>query len=313
MDIIWLIVGLFLIIAASDILVDAASSIAIKLKIPKTLIALTVVAFGTCMPEFAISFSSIASNNGSVALANVIGSCIINIVLIIGIASITHPIKIRNETVKKELPILLIITAIFSLVLINRLRYDVPFLNRIDGIILLSSFLIFIYYLITVFRKKNQELNEEQPKYELKKAVIYITISLILIIISSELLVNSAVNLATDLGVSQKKITMIVIIIGTSLPELVMTITAAKKNEFELAIGNIIGTNIFNISVVLGLPLVIFGKVQILDFSIIDVLIVFIAALFLYIFSKSEKILSRIEGVFLVLIFIVYYGYILFA
>lgn len=313
MDIIWLIVGLFLIIAASDILVDAVSSIAIKLKIPKTLIALTVVAFGTCMPEFAISFSSIASNNGSVALANVIGSCIINIVLIIGIASITHPIKIRNETVKKELPILLIITAIFSLVLINRLRYDVPFLNRIDGIILLSSFLIFIYYLITVFRKKNQELNEEQPKYELKKAVIYITISLILIIISSELLVNSAVNLATDLGVSQKIITMIVIIIGTSLPELVMTITAAKKNEFELAIGNIIGTNIFNISVVLGLPLVIFGKVQILDFSIIDVLIVFIAALFLYIFSKSEKILSRIEGVFLVLIFIAYYGYILFA
>lgn len=313
MNYFWLISGLIVIIISANILVDSAASLAIRLKIPKSIIALTIIAFGTCAPELAISFSSISSSNGTVALANVIGSCIINIVLIIGIASMIHPIKIQNQTVKKELPILLIITTLFCLIIYNRISQTTPFLNRLDGILLLSAFSIFVFYLFRIIRNNNVELTEEKPKYSLNKSIIYIIITLVLIFISSELLVKNAVAIADQLGISEKIITMVIIIIGTSLPELVMTITAAMKNEFELAIGNIIGTNIFNICVVLGLPITIFGKVEIIDFNIIDIVVVFISSLFLYIFSKSGKKLSQIEGIILFLIFISYYMYIIFG
>lgn len=311
MNYFWLLLGLALIIISSNILVNAASSIAVKFKIPKSLIALIIVSFGTCIPELAISFNSVANNNGSVALANVIGSCIINIVLIVGIASIVHPIKIKNETVKKELPILLFITSAFSLIILNRLSNKDLFLNRVDGFLLLSAFLIFIYYLVNIIKNKKEDKGNEKPKYTFKKSIIYIVVTLILISISSELLVSNAVSIASDLRISEKIITMVIIIIGTSLPELVMTITAASKNEFELAIGNIIGTNIFNICVVLGLPIVIFGKVNIIDFNKVDILVVFISSLFLYLFSKSSKKISQIEGIFLIFIFIIYYLYII--
>jgi len=305
-------ISCIIIIKASDILVDSASSLAIKLHVPKSLIALTIVAFGTCAPEVGISFSSILRHNYSMAVANVVGSCIVNILLIIGLASFLHPIKLRRATTKRELPLLVLITAVFSCVILDdMLVINKPnILSRSDGIVLLILFLIFILYLIGMARSNKEE--ESKAKYGIGKSIIYLIISIILIIFSSDLLVDSASTIAKNLGVSQKIITMLIVVIGTSLPELVMTIRASKKEEYELAIGNIVGTNIFNICIVLGLPVVLFGSIEIVDFNVIDMITVMLSSILLYIFSKSERKLSRIEGFSMLLIFVIYYIYILF-
>jgi len=282
-------ISCIIIIKASDILVDSASSLAIKLHVPKSLIALTIVAFGTCAPEVGISFSSILRHNYSMAVANVVGSCIVNILLIIGLASFLHPIKLRRATTKRELPLLVLITAVFSCVILDdMLVINKPnILSRSDGIVLLILFLIFILYLIGMARSNKEE--ESKAKYGIGKSIIYLIISIILIIFSSDLLVDSASTIAKNLGVSQKIITMLIVVIGTSLPELVMTIRASKKEEYELAIGNIVGTNIFNICIVLGLPVVLFGSIEIVDFNVIDMITVMLSSIILYIFSKSER------------------------
>lgn len=311
MEYLLLIIGFVLIIVSSDILVESASSIAIRFNLPKSLIALTIVAFGTCAPELAISFNSIMSNNGDVALANVIGSCIINIVLVIGIASIFRPIRIKSITIRKELPILLITTVVFAILLINGMLKSTPKIDRVDGIALLVTFLLFCMYIYDIVKNKSTKENNEKSKYNFKVAFFLLFGSLALIMLSSEIIVANAIQVANDLGISEKIITMFAIVIGTSLPELVMTATSARKGEFSFALGNIIGTNIFNICVVLGLPVVLFDGISIVSFNAIDILVVLIAAFMLFIFSKSGKLLSRIEGIIMILIFIVYYIYLI--
>lgn len=311
MEYLLLVIGFILIIMSSDILVEAASSIAIRFNLPKSLIALTIVSFGTCAPELAISFNSIMTNNGDVALANVIGSCIINVVLVIGIASIFRPIRIKSITLKKELPIMLITTAVFAILLINGMLKSEPRLDRVDGIALLVTFLLFCMYIYDIVKNKSNKESKEKPKYRLKTSVILLIGTLILIVLSSEIVVTNAILVAMNLHVSEKIITMFAIVIGTSLPELVMTATSARKGEFSFALGNIIGTNIFNICIVLGLPIVLFDGLSIISFNSIDVLTVLISAFMLFIFSKSGKLLSRFEGILMILICILYYTYLI--
>lgn len=306
-----LILGFVLIIVASDVLVDASSSVAIKLKIPTSLIASTIVAFGTCAPELAISFNSMVAGNGDLALANVIGSCIINIVLIIGVASIFNPIRIKKNVIRKDLPILLITTSIFAIIFITSLFKSSPYLSRIDGLLLLGTFSFFGYHIYKLATRKFRIEKKTTLVYNYRIAIVLIILALIAIGYSSDLIVSNAVLIASTLGISEKIITMFVIVIGTSLPELVMTVTSAKKKEFDFAVGNIIGTNIFNICIVLGLPMFVSGGIPIHNFNIIDILVVLIAVLVLYFFSKSDKKLTRIEGIFMLSIFILYYGYLL--
>ena len=320
MDYLLLIVGFIIIVKASDILIDATSNLAQRMKIPKILIALTIVAFGTCAPEFAISFNSIASNNSSLALANVIGSVIVNTFLVIGLAAIVNPIVVKNSTVKKELPILTFITLAFVCLSLDKLFNNTKqnVLTRSDGIVLLILFSIFIIYIVKMVRRSKRDGEELKQETKMKKIFsitksIVLTIrSIILIIYSSDLIVDSALKIAKSLNVSEKIVTLIGVVIGTSLPELVMTITSAKKSEFEMAIGNIIGTNIFNICVVLGLPITIYGKLEIVDFNCIDMIFVFLASFLLYIFAKSEKKVNKKEGRIMLLLFIIYYTYVLF-
>lgn len=307
-----LILGFILIIKAADILVDSASKIALKFKVPKMLIALTIVSFGTCAPEIAISFTSISSKNGMVALANVIGSCVVNVLLIIGLSAVIRPIKIRNSTIKKELPLLFIITTGFAVMILDTLfnpsTSDV--LSRADGIILMLMFSMFVIYLIKMVKNRKAEDLEETPqKHSILSSLLLLLLSIIVIVFSSDLIVDNAINIAGYLNISEKIVTMVAIVIGTSLPELVMTVTAAKKNEFEMAIGNIIGTNIFNICIVLGLPIVIFGDLKLIDFNIIDILALFLSSGLLYIFAKSEKEISKKEGIVMMLVFLSYYIY----
>lgn len=310
LEVIFLLLGFIIIIKSSDILVDCASSLAIRCNIPKMLIALTIVAFGTCAPEVAISFQSVSAGNGTIAFANVIGSCIVNTFLIIGLAAIIRPIRVKHATIKKELPILLIITTGFVVLMLdsvfNPLTHNT--FSRADGIILILLFLMFVSYIVQLLKKKDMDTEKIEPKYKNIFLILFLLIGSILCIsLSSDVIVNSATALAKKLSVSEKVITMIVVVIGTSLPEMFMTITSARKKEFDMAIGNIIGTNIFNICIVLGLPIVIFGDLVLENFNLIDIITVFLTSFLLYIFARSEKEVSKKEGILMVAIFIAYY------
>ncbi len=313
-EIILLIIGFFAIIKSSDLLVDSASSLAIKSKIPKMLVALTIVSFGTCAPEVAISFNSVRNLNGTMAFANVVGSCIVNVFLIIGLAAIVRPIKVKHNTIKKELPILLLVTTSFSVLMLDSLfnikNHNV--FSRADGIVLILLFVMFVSYLVQLLRGRAINEVEEQVEVKYDNAIIasiILILSIILIVISSDIIVNNAIKLAEIFGVSEKIITMTAIALGTSLPELMLTVTSARKGEFEMTIGNIIGTNIFNICIVLGLPVAIYGSIILKNFSIVDILVIFLSSLNLYVFAKSERTISKKEGIIMLLIFLVYYIY----
>ncbi len=307
-------VGLAALIKASDVFVDAASSLAIKLKMPKMLIALTIAAFGTCAPELAISFKSISSGNYDMTLANVIGSCVVNILLIVGVATLVKPIKVKEQTVKKELPILVLVTGIFFILLNDSLfRGKENGLSRIDAGILMASFGVFLTYILYVVhqakKKMKRSRRREKAKYGLWKSLLYIVITLIIIVVASDIVVDNAVLIAQEIGISQKIITMTAIVIGTSLPELTMTVGASRKGEFDLAVGNIIGTNIFNICIVLGLPTLIYGGFTSVAFNFVDTTVVLLAALVYYWFGRSSRKLERFEGMLMVAIFAAYYTY----
>ena len=309
-----LIVGFIVLVKASDIFVDAVSSIATNLKMSKMMIALTVAAFGTCAPELAISFQSMGSGMGDIALANVLGSNVVNILLIVGLAACVAPIKVKNHVIKKELPILLVVTSMFCLCIISH-KFGISnqqyVLDRQDGFMLLCFFGMFMFYILSVVQAKQGILEYDKPKYGIVKSIIYSIICCVVILFSSDLVVDNAVSLAKLIGVSTKIITMTVVVIGTSLPEMTMTVIAAKKGEFDFALGNIIGTNIFNIGVVLGLPLVIYGGFNSTSFNMVDVVAVFIAAVSLFLFARNDKKLSSLEGALMMSIFVMYYAYVL--
>lgn len=311
-DILLLLVGFVLLVKASDIFVDAVSSIATNFKMSKMMIALTVAAFGTCAPELAISFNSMSSRSGDIALANVLGSNIVNILLIVGIAALVKPINVKHEVIKKELPILLVVTSMFTLsILAHELSFTNDFiLNSQDGILFICLFLMFMFYIVSVVKSKQGVFEHEKAKYSLIKSILLTIVCCVVIILSSDLVVDSAESLATALNVSTKLITMTVVVIGTSLPEMTMTVIAAKKGEFDIALGNIIGTNIFNIGVVLGLPLLVYGGFRSFQFSMIDVLVVQLAAFVLFMFARNDKVLSKVEGIVMISIFAIYYLYI---
>lgn len=312
-----LLIGFVIIIKSSDVLVDTASSLALKLKIPKMLIALTILSFGTCAPEVAISFQSVQAGDGAMAFANVIGSCIVNVFLIIGLASFIRPIKVRFATIKKELPLLSLVTSVFAILMLDSLfnPFTKNTFSRADALVLIILFCIFVLYLIQMlFRKNNSntESEEMQIKYSPLVACILLVVSIILIAYSSDLIVNNAKEIAHSLGISEKIITMFVIVVGTSLPEMIMTITSAKKNEFDMAIGNIIGTNIFNVCIVLGLPILFYGDIVLTGFGLVDITMVFLSSTLLFLFARSERTVNRKEAIVMLGIFIFYYIYLLF-
>ena len=311
-----LLVGFVLLVKCSDIFVDSISSIASHFKMSKMMIALTIGAFGTCAPELAISINSISSGNGDIALANVVGSCIINIILVIGIACCVAPIRVKSESIKKELPILLVVTSMFVISIIfhcfERPR-DLLVINRFDGLLYVFFFIMFMFYIISVVKAKRSVFDISRPKYKIWKSIIYTVLCAIVIVLASDLVVDSAVDLASLLGVSTKIITMTIVVIGTSLPEMTMTVLSARKGEFDIALGNIIGTNIFNIGVVLGMPILIYGGFTSSSFTMIDMIFVQLSATLLYLFSRNDRVLSRKEGAVFIIIFVIYYAYLFIA
>ena len=312
-NIIFVLIGFYLLIRGADYFVDAISSTATNLKVPKLIISLSIVAFGTSAPELFISFQGLLNGNNDVVLANVIGSTIVNTMLIIGIAAIIRPIKIKNETIKKQLPLHLLIILVFAILLLDNIfKSTINTISRSDGIILFLIFLYFIYYIYSYYKKSNhlkENLIHEKPKWNLPVSIIISICGLVAISFGSNLAVDNCVAIARYLHISEKLITMVILVVGTSTPELVMAITSAKKGEFDIIIGNIIGTNIFNIGFVLGLPIMILGGVSTNSFNFVDMSIMIISGLILYTFSKDDRKLTRTEGIIMVCIFLSYYTY----
>mgnify|MGYP004520393455 FL=1 len=312
-NIIFVLVGFYLLIRGADYFVDAISSTATNLKVPKLIISLSIVAFGTSAPELFISFQGLINGNNDVVLANVIGSTIVNTMLIIGIAAIIRPIKIKNETIKKQLPLHLLIILVFAILLLDNIfNSTINTISRSDGIILFLIFLYFIYYIYSYYKKSNhlkENLIHEKPKWNLPVSIIISICGLVAISFGSNLAVDNCVAIARYLHISEKLITMVILVVGTSTPELVMAITSARKGEFDIIIGNIIGTNIFNIGFVLGLPIMILGGVSTNSFNFVDMSIMIISGLILYTFSKDDRKLTRTEGIIMVCIFLSYYTY----
>ena len=314
LHILLLLIGFIVLIKGADWFVDGASNVAGNFKVSKMLIGLTIVAFGTSAPELAVSIKSLLSGNGDIVMGNVIGSNILNILLILGCASLFHSLNVKNATVKKEIPILLLITTLFSVLLSDHL-FDKSLSNvftRSDGVVLLLFFVIFIYYLFTMMRNKVDD-EKEGELLPLWKGALLTLVGISCIVFGSDLVVDNAVLISTDLGVSERMIALTVIAFGTSLPELVTSVTATLKGEYDIAIGNVIGSNLFNIGIVIGLPVALFGGVGGITFNYIDVLIMLLSVMLLFIFSLKDHKIIKMEGIAFLLIFVGYYSYVLFG
>ena len=238
----------------------------------------------------------------------------LNILLILGMSSLVHPLSVKNNTVKKELPITLLITTLFAVLLSDNI-FDNNIVNsftRSDGIILILFLLVFIYYLISMSRKKIEEENDEK-KMTMIKSIIFTIFGIAGIVLGSNFVVDSAKEIATILGVSERLISLTIIALGTSLPELVTSLTATRKGEYDIAIGNVVGSNIFNIVLVMVIPVALFGGIQTITFNYIDLIVMLTATILLFMFSFHDYKISKKEGIIFLILFITYYSYVLFT
>lgn len=310
-----LIIGFILLIKGADLLVDGASSLARKLKISDLAIGLTVVAFGTSSPELFVNM--IASLNGAtdIAVGNILGSNIANIFLILGIASIIFPLVVTKGTVWKEIPLSFFAALLMGILANDRLLdgKDFSALTRIDGMILLSFFIIFIYYTATI-AKDIQGMNEHVllKNYSRIKTLFFIVIGLTILILGSKLVVDGAVQIALRFGVSQSLIGLTIVAVGTSLPELAASAMAAFKKNPEIAVGNVVGSNIFNIFFILGISSVI-RPLPFHPGTNTDIGVAVFASFLLFIcmFTGEKHKIDRWEGFVFVGIYVTYITFII--
>ncbi len=308
-QIIILIIGFIFLIKGADIFVSGASSTAENFHVSKMLIGLTIVAFGTSAPELAVSLKALSVGSADMVLGNVIGSNITNGLLILGVSVAIRELTVKQNTVKKELPLHILISLLLVVLFLDKgINHIGPnMISRSDALVILLFFSIFLYYIISISRNKIDE-NQEEKKYSLPKSLLFVVLGLIGIIVGSDFVVNSATEIAKSIGVSERLISLTIVAFGTSLPELVTSIISSLKKEQDILVGNIIGSNIFNICIVLGLPVAIFGGITASSFQIIDLITIIITALFLYIVPKLNKYkFNRLSGIALIALYFIYY------
>lgn len=318
MDYILLLLGFLLLIKGADAFVDGSSSVAKILKIPTIIIGLTVVAFGTSMPEFSVSLTAAMKGSNDLAVSNVLGSNIFNLLVVLGACSLIQPVQAKSSLLKKEFPfsifiavILLLLDSDFSIskVLEGKGTFT---LGRLGGILFLILFAVFLYATVkTALRSRDEMVDEEEYKVMSPiKSVLYIIIGLAGIIWGGDLVVDSACNIAETFGLSQTFIGLTIVAVGTSLPELVTSMVAAGKGENDLAVGNVVGSNIFNILLILGASATI--KPVALDITAVyDTLILVVASLIVYLCALSKREIKKGEGAIFLLCYLVFFVYVL--
>jgi cation:H+ antiporter len=314
MSYILLIIGFILLIKCADFFVSGASSIAKALKIPTIIIGLTIVAFGTSAPEAAVSATAALKGSNDIAIANVVGSNIFNILAVIGISSMIKPVKVQKTTILKEFPFILL-SSLVLLILSHDIRfqgYSENELTKSDGLMLLALFSIFMYYLLEMALTSKEEMKIDQgsSKSSIPKSLLISLIGIIGIILGGKLVVDNATNIALSLGMSENLVGLTIVSIGTSLPELVTSVVAAKKGESDIAMGNIIGSNIFNVLFVLGISAFI-HPIAVHPIVFVDMFIMLIISIIAYIFATTNKEVNKFEGIGLVLIYIAYMVFII--
>lgn len=309
-----LLIGFALLIKGADYFVDGSSNIARLLKIPPILIGLTIVALGTSSPEATVSIIAALGGNADVAVGNVVGSNIFNITIVIGVAAFLFPLKVQSETIKKEIPFTLL-ASIVMLVLMSDIAlqgFSSNVLTRSDGIIFLIFLSIFMYYVIELGLRSRQNATLTQVTENVKwsKNILITLVGLAAIIFGGDLVVDNATKIAYSLGMSETLVGLTIIAIGTSLPELVTSISAALKKESEIALGNIVGSNIFNILFVLGASSAI-TPIAVNDKVFIDVIIMIALTLVLLVFARTGFRVGKREGLMLASAYVIYLVYVI--
>lgn len=300
--------GLAALIYGANLLVNGASSIAKKFGIRPIVIGLTIVAFGTSAPELVVNILAAWRGATDIAIGNIIGSNIVNILLILGVAALISPLKVQRNTTWKEIP-LAFLAAVIAAVMVNDKRLDglgFSALTRTDGLTLIAFFIIFLYYTYGI-SKAEGEPGEEIKTYPVWKSSAMVLGGLALLMAGGKLIVDSSVSIARGFGVSEALIGLTIVAVGTSLPELATSVVAAYKKQVDIAVGNVVGSNIFNIFWILGVSSIIrpLPFMQGLGFDLgVNVLATFL--LFLFMFVGRKNTLHRWEGGAFVVIYIVY-------
>jgi cation:H+ antiporter len=306
-----LVVGFVLLVKGADFFLNGASALGVKFKMPQIVIGLTIVAFGTSLPELFINIIGSVQKNNDIILGNIIGSNIFNILIILGISALIYPIRAKRNTVLKEVPFV-VLTSIILLVLANDELFgeSLSILSRGDGIILLIGMLYFLRYLYKLSKKESCDDDIVCIKSEVKIG-FYIAFGLAGLIIGGNFVVNSAVDIAKFFGVSDKIIALTIISIGTGLPELVTSIMAVLRKNSGIAIGNIVGSNIFNTLLVIGTSIIIHPVTFSSKLYLPDFLMMIFASIVLFVVLLVFKVstIKKSEGIIMILLYIVYMAY----
>lgn len=319
MDYILLIAGFVLLIKGADYFVDGSSSVARILKVPTIVIGLTVVAFGTSMPEFSVSITAALQGDNDLAVSNVLGSNIFNLLVVLGCCALVNPVQAKWSLLKKEFPFSIFITVILLLLNSNFSITKVLsgggtfVLGRWGGILFLVLFIIFLYATVTEALAARGRQGDDSDEYEVLSPVnsaLYIGCGLAGIILGGNLVVDSACAIAVQFGLSQTFIGLTIVALGTSLPELVTSVVAAGKGENDLAVGNVVGSNIFNILLILGASSAITPIVMDVT-AVYDTAILIAASLLVYLAALSKREIRRSEGIVFLLAYLVFFVYIL--
>lgn len=313
----FIVAGIFIVLWGADRLTEGAASLARKMRVPEIVIGLTIVAAGTSAPELFVSLMSALQGTPDMAVGNVVGSNIFNTMLIVGCAAMVSPMVITKTTVQKDIPF-----AVFASMLLMALCADgfssFSFsgneINRIDGILLLIGFAIFMTYTLRVAKKgAKAEAAAEEVVSDIKvwKCLLFVVIGLACLVIGSNLFVGSASEVASSLGVSDGVIGLTIVAGGTSLPELATSVVAARKGQSAIAIGNVIGSNVFNILAILGLTATI-SPMAISGITMVDISMLLVSILLVWMFSFTRYTVARWEGAVLTLGFFGYLAWLLY-
>ncbi len=319
MDYILLIIGFVLLIKGADFFVDGSSSVAKILKVPTIIIGLTVVAFGTSMPELSVSVTAALRGSNDLAVSNVLGSNIFNLLVVLGCCALVKPVAAKWSLLKKEFPFSILITVILLLVdsdfsIMKILDGNQGFvLGRWAGLLFLILFVLYIYATVkSALRSRAEAKDMEEEEYKTMsplKSGVYIVIGLIGIVWGGNLVVDSASNIALTFGWSQTFIGLTIVALGTSLPELVTSVVAARKGENDLAVGNVVGSNIFNILLILGVSSFI-TPITLDVTAVYDTIILIIASIVVYVSAISKREIQRKEGILFLVCYFAFFLYV---
>lgn len=303
-QVILLIIGFVLLIKGAEYFVNGASDIARILRVPAIIVGLTIVSLGTSAPEAAVSVIAAVGGNSAISISNIIGSNMFNLLAVVGISSLFGVISLKSNLIKLDIPFMIIVTILLTLIV-----FFTGGVSRIAGIGFLIILCIYIYYLIHREKKSEDAMKVEKPQYSKVMCIVYLILGLAGIVIGGQLVVNSATSIAEMFGLSQTLIGLTIVAIGTSLPELITSITAIHRDEDDIGIGNIVGSNIFNILFIVGLSSAISPLA--ISTVIVDLVILIGVSVLCYVMAKIWKEYTWKQGLLLIALFIVYMAFII--